>query len=127
LQRTVNISLVPMFLESLLQKLYGVFTSGRGEDSLPGYSFRHLRYRGSISRPGNSSLHAVPLKVMWIQLFRGQNKFTISLYGYFFASPTPFLALDQETDTRNHTHSESQEKCVRLYRHDIYEFENFLT
>jgi hypothetical protein len=28
---------------------------------------------------------------------------TISLYRHVFASPTPFLALDQETDTRNHT------------------------
>jgi hypothetical protein len=57
----VNISLVPMLLDSLLQKLHGAITSGCGKDTLPGYSFRHLRYRGSISRPGNSSLHAFPL------------------------------------------------------------------
>lgn len=52
---------------------------------------------------------------------------TISLYGYFIASPTPYLALDQETDTRNHTHFEIQEKCVCLCRRNVYEFENFLT
>jgi hypothetical protein len=52
---------------------------------------------------------------------------TIYLYGYFFASPTPFLALDQETDTRNHKHFESQEKCVCLGRSNVYEFEKFLT
>jgi hypothetical protein len=53
-----------MLLDSLLQKFHGAIARGCGEASLPGYGFRHLRYRGSISRPGNNSLHAVPLKVM---------------------------------------------------------------
>jgi hypothetical protein len=43
----------------------------------------------------------------------------VSLYGYFFASPTPFLALDQETATRNHTQFENQEKWECLCRQNV--------
>jgi hypothetical protein len=37
----------------------------------------------------------------------------------FFASPTPFLAIDQEAATRNLIHFERQEKCKYLYRQNI--------
>jgi hypothetical protein len=44
---------------------------------------------------------------------------------YFFASPTPFLALDQEIATRNHTKFENQEKCENFCADMTYEIENF--
>lgn len=128
--RTVNISLVPMLLDSLLQKFHGAVGSGCGEYSLSVYSFKHLTYIGSISRPGNtnSSLHAVPLKVMWIHWFRGHNKLTVSLYGYiFFCKPhTIFSSWSGDCYKKPYKIWKPGEMREFLCRHDIWNWK-FLT